>query len=205
MNGLAGYIITVFMGFVAIMNPILSISAFLDLTEDKTYKEKEQIAKTASIAAWLIVVVFVVGGKYIFDMFDITIPAFKIAGGILVFYVGFEMLTSNKSSMHNTPVKGENSNVAISPLAIPILSGPGTIVTAMNFVTKTDYLHLAIVVVIFTIMIVITYYCFLLSDVIMKKLGRNLMAVITKLMGLILAILGTEVVTEGIKLTFHLK
>ncbi len=204
MNSLTGYIITVFMGFIAIMNPILSISTFLDLTADKTQQQKKRIAKTASLAAWIIVVVFVVGGKYIFDMFDITVPAFKIAGGILVFYVGFEMLTSKKSSVHNNPTEDQNTDVAISPLAIPILSGPGTIVTAMNFVTKTDYLHVAIVVVLFTIMIIITYWCFLLSDLIIKKLGRSLMAVITKLMGLILAILGTEVVIEGIKLSFHL-
>ena len=94
-------------------------------------------------------------------------------------------------------------NLAISPLAIPILAGPGTIVTAMNFVTDATYIHIAIVVSIFALMIFLTYLAFSLSDLIVKKVGENLIAIVGKLMGLILAIIGTGMVTEGIKLTFN--
>ncbi len=203
MEDLITYGLTVFMGFFAIMNPIANTPIFLGLVEGEDKESKKKIAKTASITAFIIVVAFIFAGKYIFELFGLTIPAFKIAGGILIFYVGFEMLMSQKSKVHSNDNQEDKSNLAISPLAIPILAGPGTIVTAMNFVTDATYIHIAIVVSIFALMILLTYLAFSLSDLIVKKVGENLIAIIGKLMGLILAIIGTGMVTEGIKLTFN--
>jgi len=203
MEDLITYGLTVFMGFFAIMNPIANTPIFLGLVEGEDKETKKEIAKTASITAFIIVVAFIFAGKYIFELFGLTIPAFKIAGGILIFYVGFEMLMSKKSQVHSNDNQEDKSNLAISPLAIPILAGPGTIVTAMNFVTDATYIHIAIVVSIFALMIFLTYLAFSLSDLIVKKVGENLIAIIGKLMGLILAIIGTGMVTEGIKLTFN--
>lgn len=202
MENLATFGLTVFMGFFAIMNPIANTPIFLGLVEGEDKESKKQIARTASIVAFIIVVAFIIAGKYIFELFAITIPAFKITGGILIFYVGFEMLMSKKSGIHSNDSQVEKSNLAISPLAIPILAGPGTIVTAMNFVTKANYIHIGIVIFIFALMIFLTYLTFALGDLIVKKVGSNLISVIGKLMGLILAIIGTEMVSEGIKLTF---
>ncbi len=204
MENLITYSLTVFMGFFAIMNPIANTPIFLGLVEGEDKKSKKKIAKTASITAFIIVVAFIIAGKYIFKLFGITIPSFKITGGILIFYVGFEMLMSKKSKVHNNANNSDDkSNLAISPLAIPILAGPGTIVTAMNFVTHTTYIHTGIVIAVFALMIFLTYLAFILSDLIVKKIGDNLIAVIGKLMGLILAIIGTGMLTEGIKLTFQ--
>ena len=204
MENLVTYGLTVFMGFFAIMNPIANTPVFLGLVEGESKEQKKQIAKTASITAFVIVVVFVIAGKYIFELLGITIPAFKITGGILIFYVGFEMLMSKKSEIHTNSSQEEKSSLAISPLAIPILAGPGTIVTAMNFVPNAEFIHIGIVITIFAFMIFLTYLAFSLSDLIVKKVGVNLISVIGKLMGLILAIMGTVMVTEGIKLTFKL-
>ncbi len=202
MEDLITYGLTVFMAFFAIMNPIANTPIFLGLVEGEDKKGKKKIAKTASITAFIIVVAFIIAGKYIFELFGLTIPAFKIAGGILIFYVGFEMLMSKKSKVHSNNNSDDKSNLAISPLAIPILAGPGTIVTAMNFVTDATYVHIGIVVSIFALMIFLTYLAFVLSDLIVKKVGGNLISIIGKLMGLILTIIGTGMVTEGIKLTF---
>jgi multiple antibiotic resistance protein len=191
------------MGFFAIINPIANTPIFLGLVEGATKESKKKIAKKACVTAFIIVLVFIVGGQYIFELFGITIPAFKITGGILIFYVGFEMLMSKKSTVHNSDAS-DKSNLAISPLAIPILAGPGTIVTAMNHVTHASLVHIGIVIGIFGLMIFLTYIAFSLSDLIVKKVGPNLIAVIGKLMGLILAIIGTGMVSEGIKLTFKL-
>ena len=111
------------------------------------------------------------------------------------------MLMSQKSKIHSNNSE-EKNNVAISPLAIPILAGPGTIVTAMNNVTDADFIHIGIVISVFALMIFLTYLAFSLSDLIVKKVGNNLISVIGKLMGLILSIIGTGMVMEGIKLTF---
>ena len=204
MGDLITYALTVFMGFFAIMNPIANTPIFLGLVEDEDAQKKKEIARTASITAFVIVTSFIIAGKFIFELFGLTIPAFKITGGILIFYVGFEMLMSKESKVHSTNNLETTSSIAVSPLAIPILAGPGTIVTAMNFVTDADYLHIGIVIFIFAIMIILTYLAFVLSDLIVKKVGENLIAVIGKLMGLILAVIGAGMVIEGIKLSFNL-
>lgn len=194
--------LTVFTGFFAIMNPIANVPIFLGLVDGKSDLAKRRIAKTASITAFLIVVVFVILGKYIFELFGITIPAFKVTGGILIFYIGFEMLLSQKSKIHNPEEVELDDGIAISPLAIPILSGPGTIVTAMNSVTDASLLRIGIVIAIFALMIYLTYWAFNLSERIVKALGANLIAVMGKLMGLILAIMGAGMTIAGIKLAF---
>lgn len=204
MTDLITYSLTVFTGFFAVMNPIANTPIFLGLVEGEDEAAKRKIAKTATITAFIIVTSFVILGKYIFQLFGITIPAFKITGGILIFYIGFEMLMSKKSKVHDPESKEEDSGIAISPLAIPILAGPGTIVTAMNFVTDASYLRIAVVVALFGLMIVLTYLAFTASEKIVEKVGQNLIAVIGKIMGLILAIIGTGMVIEGIKLAFGL-
>ena len=204
-NSLLLFSLSVFTGFFAIMNPIANTPIFLGLVEGKDKSTKKRIAKTATITAFIIVVSFIIVGKYIFELFGITIPAFKITGGIIIFYVGFEMLLSKKSDMHGQSKIKNDDGIAISPLAIPILAGPGTIVTAMNSVTNASYLHIGIVVAIFGLMIYLTYLAFTLSDLIVKVFGMNLITVVAKLMGLILAIMGTGMVIEGIKLAFNLK
>ncbi len=196
--------LSVFTGFFAIMNPIANTPVFLGLVGDRNEQERKLIAKTSCITAFLIVVFFVILGKYLFELFGITIPAFKITGGLLLFYVGFEMLQSKKSKIHHQEEIEPDDGVAISPLAIPILAGPGTIVTAMNNITNGDILHLSIVIIIFAIMILLTYLAFSLSELIVKKIGNHLITVIGKIMGLILAIMGTGMTIEGIKLAFNL-
>ncbi len=203
-ENLLTFSLTVFTGFFAIMNPIANTPIFMELVEGQKQKTKKRIAKKATFTAFLIVAVFVVLGKYIFELFGITIPAFKITGGILIFYVGFEMLLSQKSKVHNTQEEVLDEGIAISPLAIPILAGPGTIVSAMNNVTNADYIHIATVIGIFALMVYLTYLAFSLSDIIVQKIGPNLITVIGKLMGLILAIMGAGMVIEGIKLAFNL-
>lgn len=204
-NSILLFSLTVFTGFFAVMNPIANTPTFLGLVEGKDKSTKKRIAKTATITAFFIVVSFIIAGKYIFQLFGITIPAFKLTGGIIIFYVGFEMLLSKKSDMHGQSEIKQDEGVAISPLAIPILAGPGTIVTAMNSVTDASYLHIGIVVAIFGFIIYLTYLAFSLSDIIVKIFGMNMITVIAKIMGLILAIMGTGMVIEGIKLAFNLK
>ena len=197
------YALTVFMSFFAVMNPIANTPIFLGLTAGENKESKKKIAKTATITAFIIVVSFVIAGKYIFELFGLTIPAFKITGGILIFYIGFEMLMSQKAKIHSSDSEDKN-NISISPLAIPILAGPGTIVAAMNNVTNANLIQIGIVISIFALMIYLTYLAFSFSDLIVKKVGTNLISVIGKLMGLVLAIIGTGMIVDGIKLTFKL-
>jgi multiple antibiotic resistance protein len=204
MENLVTFALTVFTGFFAISNPIANTPIFLGLVDGKDAQTKKNIAKKGTMVAFIIVAVFVLLGKYIFELFDITIPAFKIAGGILIFYVGFEMLMSQKSKVQTNNTEDDSNNLAVSPLAIPIISGPGTIVTAMNFTTNATYTHIAIVILMFAFIIFLNYICFILSNKIVQLVGPNLITVLGKIMGLILAIIGTGMLIAGIKIAFNL-
>jgi multiple antibiotic resistance protein len=204
MNDLITFSVTVFTGFFAIMNPIANAPIFLSLVEGADYKTRKIIAGRSALIAFLIVVVFVLLGKFIFELFGITIPAFKITGGILIFYVGFEMLQSKKSAVKHLKDPNIDENIAVSPLGIPILAGPGTIVTAMNYVTDAHFIHIAVVLSVFALMCLLTFIFFLVSEKLLELIGNNVISVIGKIMGLIIAIIGTNMVIEGVKLAFNL-
>jgi len=204
MENIWEYSLTVFMAFFAIMNPIANIPIFVKLTEGQSDIKKREIAKTACIVAFLIVFSFILIGQYIFQIFGLTIPAFKVFGGILIFFIGFEMLHSKKSGM---PVEGDNTfddGLAISPLAIPILAGPGTIVTAMNFVVKADILNMAITIFIFALIVLMTFYAFIYSGYIVRFVGDKKFVIVGKIMGLIIGVLGANMLIQGIKLAFNI-
>jgi len=199
------FALTVFTGFFAVMNPIANTPIFLGLVGEMDKQARKKVARNATITALVIELSFIILGKYIFQLFGISIPAFKLTGGILLFYIGFEMLQSKTSSIHsNQDIEKEMDSIAVSPLAIPILAGPGTIVTGMNFVQGGNYFQMFTVILIFGLMIFLTYLAFVLSEKIVDKIGSNLIAVIGKIMGLIIAIIGTDMAINGIKLAFNL-
>ncbi|HRK53997.1 MAG TPA: MarC family protein [Cyclobacteriaceae bacterium] len=204
-EALLTFSLTVFTGFFAIMNPIANIPIFIGMMEGRDKKAQRVIAKTATLNAFFIVVFFVMLGKSIFQIFDITIPSFKLAGGILIFFVGFNMLQSKKKEQKDVGENATDDGIAISPLAIPILAGPGTIVTAMNYAANASYLQIGIIIAIFAFITYMTFVAFVWSDMIVKKMGNSLIKVIGKIMGLILAIIGTGMAVEGVKLAFDLK
>lgn len=205
MENIWEYSLTVFMAFFAIMNPIANIPIFVKLTEGQDEMKKKEIAKTSTVVAFLIVLAFLLIGQYIFQIFGLTIPAFKVFGGILIFFIGFEMLNSKKTNQHLESDTTFDDGLAISPLAIPILAGPGTIVTAMNFVVKANFLYLGITVFIFGLIVLMTYYAFIYSGYIVRFIGEKNFVIVGKIMGLIIGVLGANMLIQGIKLAFILK
>ncbi|WP_194851008.1 MarC family protein [Nonlabens antarcticus] len=195
---------SVFTGLFAITNPIANVPVFLGLTDGAGKIEKHRINSKATMTAFIIIALFTLLGKFIFDFFGITIPAFKITGGLLIFYAGFRMLQSKKSNMRHLDEVAVDENIAISPLAIPLIAGPGTIVTTMNYVTDASYLYIAIVVAVAGLICWMNYLAFRYSNLIVEKIGNNVITVIGKIMGLIISIIGTTMVIDGIKLTIAL-
>ena len=204
-NELWVFTLSVFVSLFSVMNPIANLPVFIGLVEGANKETIKKIAKNGTITAFIILTLFLLFGTFIFDLFHITIPAFKITGGIILFQIGVEMLQSKTSSFHSQPAIPVDEGVAISPLAIPILAGPGTIVTGMNYVADVDFVHIGIVIGCFAIMSFLSYLAFASSDIIVKKLGPNLIAVVGKIMGLIIAIVAIDMLIEGIKLAFNLE
>lgn len=196
--------ITVFFGFFAIMNPIANTPIFLGLTAEDNAVTRKAVALRSLVITFLLVAFFCILGKLIFELFGITLPAFRITGGILVFIIGVQMLHGEQSKMHS-PTEEDNQNskeaklsVAVSPLAMPILAGPGTIATAMNFSSTGNILQVIITIVVFALLCFITYLFFIFGQRFVKFIGNSGIKVITRLMGLILAVIGTQMVLQGI-------
>jgi multiple antibiotic resistance protein len=195
---------TVFMGFFAIMNPVANTSIFLGLTAGDDAATKRKVARNALLLTFVIIVIVAVMGKLLFQLFGITLPAFRITGGILIFFIGVQMLQGAHSSVHKPSdddlQKSRNAElaIAVSPLAIPILAGPGTIATAMNFASASGITTLLITIGAFAILCLVTYVSFVSGERMIKYLGENAVNAITRLMGLILATIGTQMVIAGI-------
>jgi len=202
--------VTVFMGFFAIMNPIANVPIFLSLTGDDTKQTAKAIALRSVMLAFLIVLVFSVSGKMIFELFGITLPAFRITGGLLVLLIGFHMLQGNQSSVHQLDEEGNQKSreaalsVAVSPLAIPILAGPGTIVTAMSFSAKGGLTEMLLTIAAFAVLCLITYVFFVFGEKFVTFIGAGALGTITRLMGLLLAVVGMQMVLEGLHGAFRL-
>ncbi len=199
------HFLTVFMAFFAIMNPIANASLFIGLTQDSPPSTRRLIALRSVIVAFIIVSVFAIGGREIFTMFGITLPAFRIAGGLMIGLIGFHMLQGEQSSLH-TPSGEDNENsqdaaldMAITPLGIPVLAGPGTIATAMNFAAESTVTEVTRVLSAFALMCVVTYLAFIGGQWLTRMLGQNGIKVISRLMGLILAVIGVQMLIEGVR------
>lgn len=186
----------------AIMNPIGNTPIFLSLVEGFPEEEKIRIARTATLWAFFIVTVFTLGGNFIFRLFGITLPAFRIAGGILLFMIAYHLVRAKRSHQHHpTEEETEESpeDIAVTPLATPILAGPGTITTALSLVgRKTDPLKILTVIGIFALVCLTTYFCFVYGENLMKRLRPYWIGVMTRLMGLILSVVAVQMVIEGL-------
>ncbi len=205
MKEIVGYALSVFFGFFAIMNPIANTPIFLGLTANDTPEERKRVARKALTLAFGLVVVFALLGKLIFSLFGITLPAFQITGGVLVALIGYQMLKGEQSAVHQ-PCASDGKismeaalSIAVTPLAMPILAGPGTIATAMNFASAGSLVDMLVTIVAFAVLCVITYGFFIFGERLMSVLGDNGLNVVTRIMGLILAVIGVQMLITGIK------
>jgi multiple antibiotic resistance protein len=205
MDGLFLHSMTVFMAFFAIMNPLANVPIFLSLTGDADQQTTRAVAMRSLLLSFAIIAVFSIAGKILFQMFGITLPAFRITGGLLVFSIGYNMLQGSHSKVHqlheedNAKCREAALSVAVSPLAMPILAGPGTIATAMSFSAKGGILEVANTIAAFAVICIITYICFVSGKRLVALIGTGALGVITRMMGLILAVIGMQMIIEGIQ------
>jgi multiple antibiotic resistance protein len=191
------FISIVFTGLFAIINPIGNAPIFISLTDGFSKKQQKAIALKAVWVGFAVLTVFVLFGYTLFNIFGISIQAFRITGGLLVLKVGFDMITTTPK-VKNISELSENSNdmgLAISPLAMPILIGPGTLSTAINFVGMHRKIEsIAIVLISSAIILLITYIIFISSTTLIKKIGKEALNAISKIMGLLIASIGIQMI-----------
>lgn len=210
MDSMLTHAVTVFMAFFAIMNPIAGVPVFLSLTRGDDEQTTRSVALRSLLVAFAIVALFSIAGKVIFDVFGLTLPAFRITGGIIVFFIGLNMLQGNQSSVQQPSAEDTRNSrdaelsVAISPLGMPLLAGPGTIATAMNYSAGGGIAAMVVTISVFAVLCVITYLFFIFGEKLVGYLGTSALGVVTRMMGLILAAIGTQMVIEGLRGAFDL-
>ena len=191
-----------FMAFFAIMNPISNLPAYMALVADDSQKISRKIAFRSLLIAFVIITVFIFSGDFIFKVFGITIVSFRIAGGILVAVIGYHMINGNHSpsykGMEQQAVNSDPMSIAISPLAIPLFAGPGTITTALSL-ANGGLRNQLMTVVAFALLCVITYLLLRSAKQIAGFLGENLMKIITKMMGLLLFSIGIQMIIVSVQ------
>jgi multiple antibiotic resistance protein len=202
MTDLALFLPTVFLGFFAMLNPIGNTPVFISMVGEADRTVIKKVAFRAVLTAFVIITIFSFFGHLIFRMFGITLPAFQIAGGIIVFFIGYNLLQGKLSGAQHSKIQvtlRSYEDMAISPLGIPLLAGPGTISTAMNFVGEgKSFLYTILIVMIFALVCGITYLMFILSKKIADRLSPPIIKVISRIMGLILAVIAVQMFISGV-------
>lgn len=187
-----------------VVDPLAVLPIFLAMTANETPAQKRATALRAAITTGITLTVFAAAGTLIFKFFGITLGAFKIAGGVLLFLVALDMMQAQKSRTRSTPEEEkegiEKADVAIIPLAIPLLAGPGSIATVMVLMSR----HSGVIYTIpvfgsIVLTTVITWLMLRGAEWIERRLSKTFMNVVMRIMGLILAAISVEFVIAGIK------
>lgn len=199
---------TVFNAFVTILvtiDPPGLAPLFLAVTRGMNRDQRLQVSVRASVIAFVVLAIFAVAGKAILTVFGITLPAFRVAGGFLLFFIAFEMVfekrQDRKEKISDVAITRDHiHNIAAFPLAIPLIAGPGAIsATVLLSGSFQGWAGQAALVLIILACLAVTYLVFILAERIDQFLGQTGRSILTRLLGVILAALAVQFVADGIK------
>ncbi len=191
----------------AIVDPFAALPVFMALTAERTLEEQKRVALRASTTCFVVLTVFALGGSLIMHFFSVSLPAFKIAGGIILFGVGMEMVRARRSATRSTHEEqseaAHKDDVALIPLGLPLLSGPGAMATVMVLASGAPTLplrvgvHMAIAAVSVATLLVLRS-----ATLIARGLGKTGINIIGRVMGIILAAYAVQFAIDGLKEAF---
>lgn len=198
-----GIYLGTFIGLLPIINPLAAAPTFLAITEgDSTARRREQ-ARKGCLYMVCILVSFLIGGTFIMNFFGISIPGLRIAGGILMTGIGMSMLAAQKGAAQPDDEEREAArkkiDISFSPLAMPMLSGPGSIAVTLGFTSLatswTDYIAIIAGIVCVALL---TYVVLRLSGKIVGLIGPVGLNAMTKIMGFLIMCIGVQFVVNGV-------
>ncbi|MCL4452823.1 MarC family protein [Ferroplasma sp.] len=196
--------ITVFVALFAIINPIGAVPILITLTDGYSLKERKEVIRRSVYMASGMLFGFMFLGVYIFDILGISIYDFEIAGGILLFKVGFDMLQGKTSQTKITNAEQQDSAdreaIAIAPIGTPLLAGPGSITTAIIYFNGTgiDILSRMVVIAAVILVLILAFIILKYSLRIFQRIGKTGSIVISRIMGLLLTAIAVDLITTGI-------
>lgn len=192
-----------FISILFIVDPLAVIPAYLAMTEDDTADRRRRIARKAAVATSAILALFACAGGLIFKVFGVTLPAFRIAGGVILGLSALEMIRAERRSRETREEVAEGTeknDVAVTPLAIPMLAGPGaisTVMVLMDHATKwNDWIPIYSAIVATG---VATFLVLRASALVHRLLGQTGINVLSRLMGLVLATIAVQFILDGFR------
>ena len=194
--------------FLVIIDPPGCAPIFASLTRGATAADRRSMAIRSCVIAWTILMFFALLGRPMLNALGISLASFRIAGGILLFYIAVEMVFERRTqrregraqSIEGTP---EAQDISVFPMAMPMIAGPGSIASAMLWVSRAEKpAHIAVVLAAITVVIVLTLVTLLAAGPLMRLIGEKIETVITRVLGVILAALAAQFVIDGLRQSF---
>jgi multiple antibiotic resistance protein len=199
------YLKTAFVTMLVTLDPPGLAPVFIGLTLGMTGAAQREVALRATIIAFAILAAFVFGGGAVMDALGVSIPAFRIAGGLLLFYIAFDMIfelrAQRKRELATDAMNIDHiRNVAAFPLAIPLMSGPGSITATMLLAARAgdDWRALAGLMAIIALVMLLCYLIFRMAERVARLLGTTGNIVLTRMLGVVLAALAVQFVINGV-------
>ncbi|MHB8101933.1 MAG: MarC family protein [Methanosarcina sp.] len=204
-----GFFLYALTSIFVIVDPISGVVTFVSLTSKMKRDEKNELAKKAVTLACLVALFFAITGSVILNLFSISVDSLRVAGGLLLFSIAFDMMHAKVSRESITEEEisqsQERADIWIFPIGLPLLTGPGTISTVIVLMGGTETIVQKIIIIASIILtFIMCLYIFRFSRGIHKIIGYNGMLVFTRLMGLLLAALAVNLTATGLINMFHL-
>jgi len=186
-----------------LVDPFAALPTFLAVTQGVDKARRKVMARKASLTAWVVLSAFAIAGQYIFKMFGITLPAFELAGGVILLLIGLDMLQAKRSATQEASGETEDAatkdDAGIVPLGIPMLAGPGSITAVMVLVGQVED-HPWRMVAILAAIFITAAICYLVlgnSDKVSNVLGDTGVRILVRIMGLLLVALAMQYFVNG--------
>lgn len=195
------FLITAFVTLFVVIDPIGIAPLFMAMTQDMSSRMRRSIAVRACLTSVIILLIFAAFGEAVLNFVGISMPAFRVAGGILLFLTALDMLFERRTKRREGQVEeDEGPDPSIFPLAIPLIAGPGSIATVILLVgQKPGVEGLLLVSGIMIAVVALVFVLFLLSGVLAPALGKTGINIVTRLLGMLLAALATQFVLDGLR------
>ena len=206
MTDFAQFALVTFTSILFLVDPIAVVPTFLAITQGETIERRRATARRACIAAGILLIVFAAAGNLIFRAFGITLPAFRIAGGAILWLVAMDMLRVERRTQESEAEIDEGirkDDVALTPLAMPMLAGPGAISTVMVLSGQARTpARAAVIYASIVVTLVISWVMLRVGDRVMSRFGQTGIRVIMRIMGLMLAAVAVQFIVTGIREAF---
>ena len=202
MEDLLPFALLCFTSFFTLTNPLGTMPVFFTMTNGMNDHERKAIVRRATIVSFITLMVFTFSGQFLFKFFGISSNGFRIAGGFIIFKIGFDMLQARYSNakLKEEEVKTYADDISITPLAIPMLCGPGAIANAIMLMDDASTLSLkGTLIGIIALVYFITFLILQASTRLVRILGETGNNVMMRLMGLILMVIAVECFVSGLK------